>query len=78
MTSEREKALMQSTESKVSIRVFISYAHVDQELRKELEKHLSSLIHSGKITIWQDQEIPAGANWEDPAINEEVCCSPHT
>ena len=48
-----------------SIRVFISYAHTDKELRKELEEHLSALKYSGKITIWQDQEIPAGANWED-------------
>src|SRR2546421_12016395 len=48
-----------------SIRVFISYAHTDKELRKELEEHLSALKYSRKITIWQDQEIPAGANWED-------------
>src|SRR5215469_9499591 len=49
----------------MSAKVFISYAHADQELRKKLEDHLSSLNHSGKITIWQDQEIPAGGNWED-------------
>jgi nitrite reductase/ring-hydroxylating ferredoxin subunit len=49
----------------MSVKVFISYAHADQELRKKLEGHLSSLNYSGKITIWQDQEIPAGANWED-------------
>ncbi len=49
----------------MSAKIFISYAHADQELRKKLEAHLSSLNYSGKITIWQDQEIPAGANWED-------------
>ena len=56
---------MLPTEPQISVKVFISYAHADQELRKKLEDHLSPLKYSGKITIWQDQEIPAGANWED-------------
>src|SRR5579864_8120191 len=56
---------MQPTEPKVSIRIFISYAHADHELHKKLEEHLSSLKYSGKITVWQDQGIPAGANWQD-------------
>lgn len=56
---------MQPTEPQVSVKVFISYAHADHELHKKLEEHLSALIYSGKITIWRDQEIPAGANWED-------------
>src|SRR2546429_9213317 len=55
---------MQPTELEVSVKVFVSYAHADQELCRKLEDHLSSLKYSGKITIWQDQEIPAGANWE--------------
>ena len=56
---------MPSAESKISVKVFISYAHADQELHKKLQEHLSSLVYSGDITIWQDQEIPAGANWEE-------------
>ncbi len=56
---------MQPIEPEISVKVFISYAHADQELRKKLEEHLSSLKYSGEITIWQDQEIPAGAHWED-------------
>ncbi len=56
---------MQPTESMTSLKVFISYAHEDLELHKKLLKHLVSLERSGEITIWQDQEIPAGANWED-------------
>src|SRR5438270_250774 len=56
---------MQSIESEISVKVFISYAHVDQELHKKLKEHLSVLKRSGKIIIWQDQEIPAGANWKD-------------
>ena len=52
-------------EPEISVRVFISYAHADKELRQRLEEHLSSLKYSGEIVVWQDQEIPAGANWED-------------
>jgi phosphate/phosphite/phosphonate ABC transporter binding protein len=55
------------------VKVFISYAHEDCDIREILEKHLSSLKHERKIIIWQDQEIPAGANWEeqiDTHINE--------
>lgn len=56
---------MSSLELKIRIKVFISYAHEDRDLRKKLEDHLSSLKHSGEISIWQDQEIPLGANWKD-------------
>jgi len=56
---------MQPIGSQRSIKVFISYARADQELCKKLEDHLSPLQYSGQITIWQDQEIPVGANWED-------------
>jgi ABC-type branched-subunit amino acid transport system substrate-binding protein len=55
------------------IKVFISYAHEDQELHKKLRKHLSLLERSGQITIWQDQEILAGEDWEnqiDLRLNE--------
>src|SRR5579864_9366504 len=56
---------MQPIEPERSIKVFISYTHVDQELCQKLEEHLSPLIRSGKIAPWQDQMIPAGTNWED-------------
>jgi len=56
---------MSSIESAIIIKVFICYSHADQELRHRLEEHLSALIYSGIITIWQDQKIPLGANWED-------------
>jgi ABC-type branched-subunit amino acid transport system substrate-binding protein len=55
------------------VKVFISYAHEDQELHKKLRKHLSLLERSGQITIWQDQEILAGEDWEnqiDLRLNE--------
>ncbi len=43
---------------------FISYAHTDRKLRKRLEGHLSSLTRSNAISIWQDQVILAGGDWD--------------
>lgn len=53
------------------IRIFFSYAHEDEEFRRELEKHLSFLKRSNKIIGWHDRRISAGANWEQE-INENI------
>jgi len=47
-----------------SISVFISYAHEDDRLRKELEKHLSRLKRENLIGVWHDRDISAGTEWE--------------
>ncbi len=47
------------------IKVFISYARADQKLHRKLQDHLSSLKYRKEITIWQDQEILPGADWQD-------------
>jgi len=46
------------------IEVFFSYAHEDEDLRDELEKHLSILKWQGVITGWHDRRIGAGREWE--------------
>ncbi|GCE23896.1 toll/interleukin-1 receptor domain-containing protein [Dictyobacter kobayashii] len=46
------------------LEIFISYAHRDKALLKELEKHLSNLKQQGLITSWQDHAIRAGDEWE--------------
>jgi TIR domain/NACHT domain len=40
-----------------------SYAHADEELRDELEKHLSILRRQGLISTWHDRQIVPGVNW---------------
>jgi hypothetical protein len=45
------------------IEVFFSYSHRDEELRDELEKHLSILKREGMISSWHDRQIPAGSEW---------------
>ncbi len=47
-----------------AIEVFYSYSHKDEELRDELEKHLSILKRQGIITGWHDRRITAGREWE--------------
>jgi hypothetical protein len=56
---------MPPIEPKIGVKTFISYARADHELRKKLEDHLSWLKHSEQISIWHDEEIPAGAKRED-------------
>ncbi len=48
----------------MSVKVFISYAHDDQELHEQLRNHLSPLERLEKITIWHDQKILPGEDWE--------------
>lgn len=45
------------------ITLFYSYAHEDELLRNELEKHLSLLRRQGLITEWHDRQILAGEEW---------------
>lgn len=47
----------------MSIEVFFSYSHKDEDLRDELAKQLSILKRQGMITTWHDREISAGTEW---------------
>ncbi|MBV9705893.1 MAG: toll/interleukin-1 receptor domain-containing protein [Chloroflexi bacterium] len=62
----------QHKQDNLPVSVFISYAHADEALREELEKHLSSLQREGLIATWKDRDIVAGTDWAteiDDAIN---------
>lgn len=45
------------------LRVFVSYAHVDEPLRIELGKHLSVLERQGLVAAWHDRMITPGTDW---------------
>ena len=45
------------------IRLFYSYSHKDEELRKDLEEHLSLLKRQGYLVGWHDRMIGAGEEW---------------
>ena len=53
------------------VRVFYSYAHEDEALRDQLEKHLSLMQRQGIIQAWHDREITAGRAWKD-AIDQNL------
>lgn len=42
------------------LKVFISYSHVDTDLKTDLLKHLRPLEREGLIEVWADHCIPAG------------------
>jgi TIR domain len=46
-----------------SMKIFYSYAHEDEHLRKKLETHLGLLQQQGLITAWHDRRISAGKEW---------------
>jgi DNA-binding MarR family transcriptional regulator len=48
----------------VPLRLFYSYSHKDEELRKELEEHLALLKRQGYIVGWHDRMIGAGEEWK--------------
>lgn len=49
----------------------MSYSHVDEALRNELEKHLEALRRQGVISIWHDRRIGPGEEIH-PTIAEEL------
>src|SRR5437660_7285449 len=46
------------------LELFYSYAHKDERLRNELNKHLYNLKRQGLILGWYDRDISAGTDWE--------------
>jgi hypothetical protein len=51
--------------------VFYSYSHRDEDLRNELDEHLTLLKREGFVSTWHDRRILPGEEW-DHAINENL------
>src|SRR5256885_13228643 len=58
------RSMLQQQVATNILSIFFSYAHEDEALRNELEKHLSILRWQGIITEWYDRDIHAGTEWE--------------
>ena len=52
------------------LRIFCSYAHEDEPLRKKLDAHLMPLRRSGRVKVLSDRDIVAGTNWDAKIKNE--------
>ena len=57
----QKKGQRSSARRRRCVNVFLSYAHRDERLREELEKHLAALRRSAVITSWHDRRITPGA-----------------
>lgn len=44
-------------------RLFISYAHEKEAVKDRLKINLAPLKRTGWADVWDDREIPAGADW---------------
>lgn len=51
------------------VKVFFSYSHKDEELRNELDKHLSILKRQGIINVWHDRCITGGSEVDKEISN---------
>jgi hypothetical protein len=57
-------------ESRSGARIFISYAHEDEDLKGELDKHLKVLKRSSKVEVWSDRQLAAGQEWDESIMSE--------
>ena len=55
--------MQQQESTRAPLSVFISYAHEDEPLCRQLEAHLSLQRRQGLISEWHDREILPGAEW---------------
>ncbi len=54
------------------VKIFISYAHEDEEYKDQLVKQLSGLLRNGWIEEWNDRKIAPGQEWDDSIKNALV------
>lgn len=54
-----------------TVKLFYSYSHKDEELRKKLESHLAGLKSQQIVDDWYDRRINLGREWDD-ALGENL------
>jgi hypothetical protein len=54
------------------LKVFVSYAHRDERLREEVEKHLSALRRSRIIATWCDHRITPGTELDQEIVDSLI------
>ncbi len=53
-------------------KIFISYAHKDDDLKKQFETHLSGLVRQNLIDIWTDRQVAIGDKWDEKIKNKLI------
>jgi len=54
----------------MTVKVFYSYSHKDEELCRRLISHLSVMQREGLITGWHDRRLEAGSDWDHEIRSE--------
>lgn len=60
----KEKELLVGNEKEIKVKVFLSYCHEDELMKKDLDKALVMLKRNNKIETWDDRCIIAGNELE--------------
>ena len=48
-----------------TLKTFIAYSHLDDDLRRQLVKHLCRLVRNEDIDLWDDRRVAAGGKWRE-------------
>ncbi len=48
-----------------TLKLFFSYAHKDEDILRDLQKHLTPLRHERIVDFWYDRDLIAGDNWDE-------------
>lgn len=57
-----------------SVRIFVSYAQKDYDLKEELDVHLAMLKRNPIVDMWSDRTISPGEEWDSEIKNEIKEC----
>lgn len=70
MVKKKFKTFVMNDMTAPKVSIFVSYAHEDEEMKKELDKYLKVLKRSGKVETWNDRELIAGQEWDETIMTE--------
>lgn len=51
-------------------KVFYSYAHKDEQARKDISEFLNPLVKNGKMVEWYDRKIEPGTDWNKEIVDQ--------
>jgi len=52
--------------------IFVSYSHLDKDLKDQLVRHLRPLEREGLVDVWVDHQILAGDRWDSEITKKLV------
>ncbi|WP_282779825.1 TIR domain-containing protein [Phaeodactylibacter xiamenensis] len=62
-TDAQSDATDQPKATAVPLKLFLSYAEADEDLKKRLDNHLTALKRGNLIDLWSDEQVLAGHDW---------------